>query len=175
MSDRTFYQRFLRPLLFRLPGETPHELGKLTLRSALPWRRLAKQLRVTDERLATRVGSLDLVNPIGISAGLDKNAEALPGLMQLGFGAITVGSILPEPRPGNPKPRLIRYPAEQSMLNCYGLPSLGLEACLANLRRKRESTGTKVIANIDAPTVDFYLRSFDAVQDHVDAIELGLQ
>ena len=71
------------------------------------------------------------------SALQDKNAAALPGLMQLGFGAITVGSILPEPRAGNPKPRLIRYPGQQSMLNCYGLPSIGLEACLANLRRRR--------------------------------------
>ena len=175
MSDRTFYERFLRPVLFALPGETAHEIGKLALRSALPWRRAARRLRVADRRLATRVGGLDLANPIGVSAGLDKNAEALPGLMQLGFGAITVGSILPDRRPGNPKPRLIRYPAEQSMLNCYGLPSTGLDACLANLRRRRDGTGTKVIANIDAPTVELYLRSFEAVQPHVDAIELGLQ
>jgi dihydroorotate dehydrogenase len=132
-------------------------------------------LRVDDARLRTRVGGLELANPIGVSAGLDKNAPALPGLMQLGFGAITVGSILPERRPGNPKPRLIRYPEQQSMLNCYGLPSIGLEACVANLRRRRAGTGTKVIANIDAPTVELYLRSFEAVQDHVDAIELGLQ
>ncbi len=175
MSDRTFYERLLRPLLFRLPGETAHELGKLALGSALPWRGLGRRLRVTSERLATRVGGLDLANPIGVSAGLDKDAEALPGLMQLGFGAITVGSILPERRAGNPRPRLIRYPAEQSMLNCYGLPSRGLDACVAHLRRRRDATGTKVIANIDAPTVDLYLRSFEAVQDHVDAIELGLR
>jgi dihydroorotate dehydrogenase len=95
--------------------------------------------------------------------------------MQLGFGAITVGSILPERRTGNPKPRLVRYPEQQSMLNCYGLPSIGLEACLANLRRPRAATGTKVIANIDAPTVELYLRSFEAVQDYSDAVELGLQ
>jgi dihydroorotate dehydrogenase len=175
MSQHTFYERFMRPLLFRLPGETAHELGKLALRSALPWRRLGRGLRIADPRLETRVGDLRLSNPVGVSAGLDKNAEALPGLMQLGFGAITVGSILPEPRPGNPKPRLIRYPAEQSMLNCYGLPSIGLERCLVHLRRRRDVTGTKVIANIDAPTVDLYLRSFAAVQDLVDAIELGLQ
>ncbi len=61
------------------------------------------------------------------------------------------------------------------MLNCYGLPSIGLEACVANLRRRRAATGTKVVANIDAPTVDLYLRSFEAVQPHVDAVELGLQ
>src|SRR5262249_34416984 len=63
----------------------------------------------------------------------------------------------------------------QSMLNCYGLPSVGLEACVANLRRRRAATGTKVIANIDAPTAELYVRSFVAVQNHVDAVELGLQ
>lgn len=175
MRDRTFYERAIRPALFRLPGEVAHDLGKLTLRSSLPWRWLGRGLRGDDPRLRTRVGGLELANPIGVSAGLDKNAAALPGLMQLGFGAITVGSILPEPRPGNPKPRLIRYPEQESMLNCYGLPSVGLEACLLNLRRRRATTGTKVIANIDAPTVALYLRSFEAIQDHVDAIELGLQ
>jgi dihydroorotate dehydrogenase len=69
-------------------------------------------LRVGDARLRTQVGGLELVNPIGVSAGLDKNASALPGLMHLGFGAVTVGSILPDRRPGNPKPRLIRYPEQ---------------------------------------------------------------
>jgi dihydroorotate dehydrogenase len=175
MSDRTFYERFLRPALFRLPGEVAHDLGKATLGHAVPWRWMARHLRVADSRLAARVGGLELMNPIGVSAGLDKNAAALPGLMQLGFGSITVGSILPERRAGNPKPRLIRYPEQQSMLNCYGLPSIGLEACVANLRRRRAATGTKVVANIDAPTVDLYLRSFEAVQEHADAVELGLQ
>jgi dihydroorotate dehydrogenase len=175
MSDRTFYERFLRPALFRLPGETAHGLGRLALRSSRPWRNLGRRLRVADSRLETAVGGLSLWNPVGVSAGLDKNAAALPGLMHLGFGSITVGSILPERRTGNPKPRLIRYPAEESMLNCYGLPSIGLERCLANLRNRRDATGTRVIANIDAPTVDLYLRSFSAVQDTVDAIELGLQ
>jgi len=175
MSDRTFYERFLRPVLFRLPGEVAHDLGKLTLRASLPWRWIGRGLRVGDARLRTQVGGLELVNPIGVSAGLDKNASALPGLMHLGFGAVTVGSILPDRRPGNPKPRLIRYPEQESLLNCYGLPSLGLAACVANLRRPRAATGTKVIANIDAPTVELYLRSFEAVQDHVDAVELGLQ
>ena len=175
MSDRTFYERFLRPVLFRLPGEVAHDLGKLTLRTSLPWRWIRRSLRINDARLRTQVGALELVNPIGVSAGLDKNASALPGLMHLGFGAVTVGSILPERRPGNPKPRLIRYPEQESLLNCYGLPSLGLAACVANLGRPRAGTGTKVIANIDAPTVELYLRSFEAVQDHVDAVELGLQ
>ena len=175
MSERTFYERFLRPALFALPGEVAHDFGKLTLRSSVPWRWIGRRLRAGDPRLATRVGGLELANPIGVSAGLDKNAAALPGLMQLGFGAVTVGSILPEKRPGNPKPRLVRYPDQQSMLNCYGLPSIGLEACVANLRRPRAGTGTKVIANIDAPTVELYLRSFEAVQEHVDAVELGLQ
>src|ERR1051325_2326187 len=125
MSERTFYERFLRPVLFRLPGEVAHDLGKLTLRTSLPWRWLGRGLCVDDPRLSTEVGGLALANPVGVSAGLDKKAAALPGLMHLGVGAVTVGSILPDRRPGNPKPRLIRYPEQETLLNCYGLPSLG--------------------------------------------------
>jgi dihydroorotate dehydrogenase len=169
------YKSVVRPLLFALPGEASHELGKLALHSAMPWRWFERSLRVADPRLKTRLGGLELDNPVGLSAGFDKNAEVLTGLQRLGFGYVTVGSILPEKRSGNPKPRLMRYPAEESLRNCYGLPSLGLEACVQNLAATSRVPGVKLVANIDAPTVDLYLASFEAVQPYVDAVELGLQ
>jgi dihydroorotate dehydrogenase len=168
------YKSIVRPLLFALPGEASHELGKLALHSALPWKWMPG-LRVADPRLKTRLGGLELDNPVGLSAGFDKNADVLTGLQQLGFGYLTAGSILPEWRSGNPKPRLLRYPEEESLRNCYGLPSLGLDACVAKLAATPRVPGVRIVANIDAPTVDLYLRSFETIQPHVDAIELGLQ
>lgn len=168
------YDALLRPLLFTVPPETAHDISKLALKSERPWRALSAP--ANDGRLAVDLGGLALSGPICLSAGYDKNAEALRGLQYLGFGAITVGSILPEPRPGNPRPRLIRYPEERSLGNCYGLPSDGLDACVQRLRSSNAAhLAVPVIANIDAPTIDLYLRSFEMIEPLVNGIELGLQ
>ncbi len=170
------YTSLLRPLLFQLPAEAAHDIGKATLKHAFPWNVLSRMFRVDDPRLHTRVGGLELSSPVGLAAGFDKNAEALAGLDHLGFGYLTVGSILPTERPGNAKPRLIRYPDKESMLNCYGLPSDGLERCAQRLEAFRATRPrTPVIANIDSPSEESYLKSFARVEPYVDAVEFGVQ
>src|SRR5579871_3483706 len=170
------YESLLRPLLFSLPAETAHEIGKFALRGDFPWNVVASARQPRDARLRTTLRRLELASPVGLAAGFDKNGEALNGLQHLGYGYLTVGSILPARRTGNPRPRLIRYPDRQSLLNCYGLPSHGLEACVSRLRHfAARAPRTPVIANIDAPSTDLYLRSFDAVEPHVAAVELGMQ
>lgn len=170
------YTSIIRPLMFQLPAEAAHEIGKATLKHAFPWNLLSGMFRIDDARLRTRVGGLELASPVGLAAGFDKNVEALSGLNELGFGYLTVGSILPNARPGNAKPRLIRYPDKESMLNCYGLPSDGLEACALRLEAFRaRKPRTPVIANIDAPSEESYLKSFARVEPHVDAVEFGIQ
>jgi dihydroorotate dehydrogenase len=170
------YTSALRPLMFCMPPEAAHDLAKITLRSRFPWS-LAKMRKVTGlERLRCKAGGLELASPLGLAAGFDKNAEALPGLDQLGFGYLTVGSILPSPRAGNRKPRLLRLPEKESLLNCYGLPSAGLDDCAVRLERfSRQPRRSRVIANIDSPDVDSYMRSFRRIEPHVDAIEIGTQ
>lgn len=95
-------------------------------------------------------------NPLGLAAGFDKDAEAVdgachrlpflrpihsrgPGLLGLGFGFVEVGSITPEPQPGNPAPRVWRLPEARAVINSYGFNSKGLAAAEAQLleRRKR--------------------------------------
>lgn len=168
------YDSILRPVLFNLQAETAHRMATTVLRSEWPWRN--RSAGVADERLQTNIGGLAIANPICLSAGFDKNAEALAGLQHLGFGAVTVGSILPDIRPGNPRPRLIRFPEEMSLGNCYGLPSDGVDTCTKRLATVRANQlRAPVIANIDAPSVDLYLRSFELVEPLVNAVELGLQ
>jgi dihydroorotate dehydrogenase len=166
------YRLLLRPVLFRLDPEGTHHLAEQVLSAPLPWGLLGDRLRVCDPRLRVRVGGLELDNPVGLAAGMDKNARAVRALRYFGFGYVTVGSILPRPNPGNPRPRVARLIESESLINCYGLPSEGLEACarrLARLGRHR----AHVFANIDALTVGDYARSFVRLQPLVSAIEIS--
>src|SRR5689334_10124050 len=96
------YERFVRPLLFQLDPETAHRLGQFALQAEFPWSLLPA---CSDGgRLAVKVGDWLLDSPIGLAAGLDKNGAAVPGLQHLGFSYLTIGSILPEPWEGNPRP-----------------------------------------------------------------------
>lgn len=76
--------------------------------------------------LATQVGSQEWKSPVGLAAGLDKNAEALAFFAQQGFGALECGTITLKPQIGNPRPRMFRYPAEDSLRNSMGFPNDGL-------------------------------------------------
>jgi dihydroorotate dehydrogenase len=101
-----------------------------------------------DPILRTSLAGLDLPNPIGLAAGLDKNAEALTGLSRLGFGFVEAGSVTPRPQTGNPKPRLFRLSEDQAIINRMGFNNHGLEAFAANLSRR--PSGVMVGANLGA-------------------------
>jgi len=168
------YKRILRPLLFCLEPETAHEVGQAALRWEWPWRLMGAG--ASDPRLRTRVGGLDLSSPIGLAAGFDKNGDSVPGLQHLGFGYLAIGSIRPEPSGGNPRPRLIRYPETESLGNCYGLPSAGVDACAEKFRvlaaRKPRAS---IVANINAETVEEYVRCVGKLASYADAVELALR
>jgi dihydroorotate dehydrogenase len=167
------YTSLLRPVLFHLNADSAHELARVALRHRAPWRVLAGRSRVRDSRLATDLGGLRLPSVIGLAPGFDKNGDLLPGLLELGFGYVVVGSITPEPRAGNPKPRLTRDVGRESLANCMGMPNVGLDAAVELLSRPRR-TGTRVIASVAGFNPDELLASAAAVEPHVDAIEIGL-
>jgi dihydroorotate dehydrogenase (fumarate)/dihydroorotate dehydrogenase len=168
------YERLLRPLLFKLEPETAHRLGQFMLQWELPWSLLTS--RDIGERLAVTVGDWHLDSPIGLAAGFDKNADAFPGLQHLGFDYVTVGSILPQPAAGHPRPRLVRYPETEALANCYGLPSDGLEACAGRLEKlAARKLRTRLIANIHCESIADYARCCAALAPLADAIELALR
>lgn len=101
-----------------------------------------------DPILGTRLAGLDLPNPVGLAAGLDKNAEALAGLSRLGFGFVECGSVTPLPQPGNPKPRLFRLSEDRGIINRMGFNNAGLEAFAGHLGRR--PPGCIVGANLGA-------------------------
>lgn len=171
----TLYQHAIRPALFALSADSSHAIAHASLRSAIPWRAVAAagRLEVTDPRLATHFAGMEMANPIGLAAGFDKNAELLDALSLLGFGFICVGSLMPEPRYGNPFPRLVRYPERESIADSMGVPSKGLDYAVARLRRPRPGR-VPVIANVGGFSAQSIAESVLAVRPYVDAVELSL-
>lgn len=138
------------------------DLGAVILRQMDPEtaHRLAiRALQVTplpapgadDPILKTRFAGLEMSNPVGLAAGLDKNGEALDGLSRLGFGAVECGSVTPRAQAGNPKPRLFRLSEDRAIINRMGFNNEGLEPFAARLahRPKRTAIGANLGANKD--------------------------
>lgn len=129
-----------------LDPEQAHDLSIRALRAGLvPLPGAA----VETSRLRTRIAGLDLPNPVGLAAGYDKNARALPGLMRAGFGFIEVGAATPRPQPGNPKPRLFRLTGDQAIINRFGFNNAGAEI-IAKRLAMRPTGGIPVGLNIGA-------------------------
>jgi dihydroorotate dehydrogenase len=166
------YTTLVRPLLFRVSPERAHDLARVALRLPGVWSAAGPFLQTRDPRLQTDVCGLQLATPIGLAPGLDKDADLLRGLDHLGFGYLVVGSITPEPRAGNPRPRLVRYPDRRSIANSMGLPSVGLDEAVRRLRASR--TKTPVIGSVCGFTAEEVASAAAAVEPYVAAVEIGL-
>ena len=125
----------VRPLLLRLPPETAHGLTIRSLKMGLGPRAVGAD----DPILKVRVWGRELSNPIGLAAGFDKDAEVPDAMLRLGFGFVEVGSITPQPQPGNPMPRIFRLPRQQALINRLGFNSKGLDHAVEQLRRRLEA------------------------------------
>ncbi len=168
----------MRELLFRLPPETAHNLtlsgldmaGKLGLLKAL----------VTEpEPLPVRVMGLDFPNPVGLAAGLDKNADHLDALGALGFGFIEVGTVTPLAQPGNPKPRMFRLPEHQAIINRMGFNNHGLDHLLDCVDKRRYAgvLGINVGKNKVTPNEESesdYRKGIAAVYSRADYITVNV-
>ena len=130
------YSSLARPLLFRLSPEVAHHLTITSLRVPLTSRLLSLGKKTPSDPITLM--NLPFRNRLGIAAGLDKNAEAPLAWRSLGFGFAELGTITLHPQPGNPKPRVFRYPQQQALINRLGFPNLGAEAIAARLRHLRE-------------------------------------
>jgi dihydroorotate dehydrogenase len=133
-----------RPLLFSLDPETAHKLS-LGLAIFLP--------RLAVPACPVQAMGLEFPNPVGLAAGLDKDAAHIDTLARLGFGFIEVGTVTPRPQPGNPRPRLFRIPEREALINRFGFNNVGLDAFLENLARTqwRGILGVNIGRNADTP------------------------
>ncbi len=135
-------------VLHRMDPEVAHQWSLAALRSGL----LPMPGPLTTSRLTTDFAGLRLPNPVGLAAGYDKNAEAVPALTRAGFGFLEVGATTPRPQPGNPRPRLFRLPEDCAAINRFGFNSDGAEAIAERLKERPRSVpiGLNLGANKDS-------------------------
>jgi dihydroorotate dehydrogenase len=142
------------PWLARVDAERTHDAALRLLarveRSPLLLGLLRRALAPADPRLEVELWGLRFGNPLGIAAGLDKNAVAVQTWGALGFGHVEVGTITPQPQPGNPQPRLFRLPDDSALVNRMGFPGQGAAAVARRLQRRgphRPIVGVNIGAN----------------------------
>lgn len=176
------YRSILRPVLFRLPPETAHELALRVVKLSSK----AKLLRAIAARrfdcapgLETERFGLKFKNPIGLAAGFDKNAEAAEGLAALGSGFIEVGTVTHQAQPGNPRPRLFRLPQDRALINRQGFNNHGAAALAAELAAHRPACvlginiGKSRVVPIEE-AIDDYLSSFELIYRHADYVVVNV-
>ena len=126
-----------------------------------------------------KVMGIDFPNPVGLAAGLDKDARAVDGLAALGFGFIEVGTVTPLPQAGNPHPRLFRLSEHGALINRNGFNSAGLGAFLSNLARHRQPVRIGINLGKNAVTpirqaADDYLTGLRAVYRAADYVSINI-
>ncbi len=85
----------------------------------------------------TTLWGVTFSNPVGLAAGLDKDARAVAAWNAFGFGFVELGTITPRPQFGNPRPRMWRIPERRALVNRLGFPSDGMEAVKPRIQRMR--------------------------------------
>ena len=167
-----------RPFLFCLDAEKAHDLGLAALEAAYRTG-LNPLLASRPAPLPTRVFGIDFPNPVGLAAGLDKNAAHIDALAALGFGFIEVGTVTPRPQPGNPKPRMFRLPEHEAVINRLGFNNGGVDALLRNVEKAKFSgvLGINIGKNKDTPNeraVDDYLYCLDRVYARASYVTVNI-
>ncbi len=166
------YPLLFRTVLSRMDPEDAHHLASTAIpllpSSGFGW--IARRLTAPDPSLAVDALGLRFPSPFGVAAGFDKDAQAVLGLGQLGFGPVEVGTVTAEAQPGNPRPRLFRLIEDRAVINRMGFNNGGAAALADRLRRLRSRRDRPVIGvNIGktrAVAVD------DAVADYVRSARL---
>jgi dihydroorotate dehydrogenase len=179
----------LRPLLFRLDAERAHQLGLLLARlwpTSLA-SRLGRGVGEADitcpPELATRVMGLDFPNPLGVAAGVDKDAQAATFWQALGFGFVEVGTVTALRQPGNPRPRVFRLPRDGALINRMGFPNDGADVVATRIERLRQHDALRVPLGINigkskaaaaADAAADYRRSFERLGELADFVVVNI-
>ena len=122
---------------------------------------------------------LEFPNPVGLAAGLDKDAAHIDALARLGFGFIEVGTVTPRPQPGNPRPRLFRIVEKEALINRFGFNNVGVDAFMENVARSRWRgvLGINIGRNADTPAeraVDDYEICLEKVYPRASYVTLNV-
>ena len=163
-------------MLFRFDAEKIHDFTFSCLKflSFIPFLFyfLEKYFKINHPLLKTNLFGIDFPNPVGLAAGLDKNAKLINQFSSLGFGFIEIGTVTPKSQSGNPKKRLFRLLSDDGIINRMGFNNDGVEAIASRLKKKGNvivggNIGKNKITPIENAVSD-YLISFEYLFDLVD-------
>lgn len=183
--NETAYERFVRPLLFLLDPETAHHLALGSLGQASQVDLLLNALRRFAPAPKPRtIFGVTFPNPLGLAAGFDKNGVAIPAWAALGFGFVEIGTVTARAQPGNPRPRMFRYAAEEGLINRLGFNNDGADMVANRLRQLKESgrwpqipvginIGKSKLTPLEQANAD-YLHSFRRLRNYADYIVLNV-
>lgn len=170
------YKSVVRKALFKLDPEVAHNLTFSMIKTFFktPVRSVIRnKFRLEDKKLERELFGLKFKNPVGLAAGLDKNAEVFDEFADLGFGFVEIGTVTPKPQPGNPKKRMFRLIEDQAIINRMGFNNEGVKRVAERLKHKRTDViiggnigKNKVTPNENA--VDDYVICFHELFDVVD-------
>src|ERR1700693_506846 len=179
------YERLVRPLLFSVDPETAHHFTISCLRAAsLLVPVLHALTRFSRKAKPKSLFGVNFPNPIGLAAGLDKNGVALPAWAAFGFGFIEIGTVTAKAQPGNPKPRMFRFPEQNALINRLGFNNDGADAIARRLSKLRRSgrwpevpIGINIGKSMSTPlseAIADYLYSFRLVREFADYVVLNV-
>jgi dihydroorotate dehydrogenase len=182
-----FYERLLRRAFFALDSERAHEVGvrgmALLGRVGPLCRVLEARARLPRECAPVELFGLKFPNRVGLAAGFDKNAEAWPAAAAMGFGHVEIGTITARAQPGNPRPRVFRYPPQEAVINRMGFNNEGADAVAARLAKQPGpgarriplgiNLGKSKVTEIERAAED-YLASFARLADFADYLVLNV-
>ena len=172
----------LRPLLFKLPPETAHDVSMSSLSLIAKHAYLtAKTRQIYADKvpsLPVNIMGLSFDNPLGLAAGLDKNARAFKAFSALGFSSVEMGTVTPLPQAGNPKPRMFRLAEDRSIINRMGFNSEGIDIFLDNIDTDDSAVvGINIGKNKITPNecaIDDYINAMESVYKYADYITINI-
>lgn len=152
---------FLKQFLFKMNAEKAHQFTFQLLRYTQKHPELLHwffQKPLQANALKREFFGLQFPNPVGLAAGLDKNAEAIDTMAALGFGFVEIGTITPKPQPGNEKPRLFRLVEDKALINRMGFNNVGADLAAARLARRKSDVivGANIGKNKVTPNEEAY-------------------
>jgi dihydroorotate dehydrogenase len=179
------YERLVRPLLFSIDPERAHHFTIQCLRVASGLDPILRGLsRFAPAPAPRQCFGLNFPNPVGLAAGLDKNGVALPAWAALGFGFIEIGTITAKAQPGNPKPRIFRFPEQRALINRLGFNNDGADTIATRLHKLKRTgrwpavpVGINIGKSMTTTVADAaadYLHSFRLLQPFADYVVLNV-
>ena len=162
----------IRSLIFKFDPEIAHDLAIKALKF-----NFISQNKIKNKSIETEIFGKTILNPIGIAAGFDKDAEVYNSLFKLGFGFVEVGTVTPEPQYGNPKPRVFRLEEDKALINRLGFNNVGSETAAENINKHRPKglLGINIGPNKDTKNrIEDYLKCFRVLNKLGDYITINI-